>query len=258
MNFKDYVTLLRLTRRRLNSEDSYREFQKFQGELLVKFLKQHAVPMDGVVADVACGYGGYSLALSEAGARVVGFDLSTGALSDPLSLVLADALALPVTDEAFDLVICTSLIEHVKRPEQLLMGLYRIIRPGGVVYLGFPPFYSPRGGHHFSPFHYLGEHHAVRLARRFGRWRNSGWIQENYPLDPESYATAYGAWGLYPLTIGKFERLLRQTPFHVRHRSTRLLPVDFSGIPILREVLTWHVQYLLEKPGIISRGVLDG
>ena len=219
-NLRDYQKLFRLTRERLSSEDNYRAFQRFQGGLLVKFLQSHRVEIDDrLVADVGCGYGGYSLALRDAGAQVVGLDISTGETPQGLTLIVADALALPVGSDTFDVVICASLIEHIVQPERLLMNLYRVTRPGGIVYLGFPPFYSPRGGHQFSPFHYLGERNAVRLARRFGRWRKNLWIKQNYPINPDSYATAYGEWGLSPLTISKFERLLRRTSFCIRETS---------------------------------------
>jgi SAM-dependent methyltransferase len=245
----DYWDLYRLAKGRLASQESYCAFQQFQGGLLVRFLQSRGIKLTNrYIADVGCGYGSYSLALRDAGARVVAIDRFSKGVPRNLPIIVADALNLPLDSDTFDVVICASLIEHVARPEQLLMELYRVTRSGGTVYLSFPPFYSPSGGHQFSPFHYLGEQGAVQLARRFGRWRRSAWIQQNYPTSPNSFAAAYGEWGLYPLTIGRVENLIRSTPFRIRERSTRLLPLDFSGIPFFRELLTWHVQYLLQKP----------
>jgi SAM-dependent methyltransferase len=248
----DYWRLYRLARRRLSSKASYQEFQSFQGELLIRFLRSRGIEVAGrLVADIGCGYGGYSRSLSASGARVVGVDLF--AEGRPVSsevgslAVQADALAAPFGTGTFDLVICASLIEHIAQPELLLAELYRQTRPGGIIYVSFPPYYSPRGGHQFSPYHYLGERRAIALSRRL-RVRTSNWVQSTYPDDPESFDTLWGAWGLHVLTIGKFERFLAGSPLLLRERSTRLLPVDFSGLPILREVLTWHVQYLLGKP----------
>lgn len=250
MRVADYVTLYRLARQRLRSEADYCAFQFFQGQLLLRFLRQKGIHVEGrYVLDVGCGYGGYSLALQDAHAKLASLDLFPSSFKQ-LPMVMADGLALPFRQDEFDVVICTSLIEHVRTPHVLLQELYRVTRPGGSMYLSFPPFYSPNGGHQFSPFHYLGEQNAVRLARRFGSWRESNWVQDHYPTDPTSFQAAYGAWGLYPLTISKVEELLDHTPFKMRERSTRLLPVDFSGIAYLREVLTWHVQYLLDKPSI--------
>jgi SAM-dependent methyltransferase len=252
MSLADWRLLYRLGRNRLASEESYREFQVFQGTVLVRFLHSHGVDVAGChVADIGCGYGGFSLALSAAGSRVTAVDLFSEdwpiSLAQDVVSVAADALRLPIHSDTFDIAVCASLIEHIACPDRLLAELARVVRPGGIVYISFPPFYSPRGGHQLSPFHYLGERCAIALSRRL-RGRTSNWVRSTYPDNPESLDTLWGGWGLHVLTIGKFERLLQGTPLRLRERSTRLLPVDFSGIPVMREVLTWHVQYLLDKP----------
>jgi hypothetical protein len=137
----------------------------------------------------------------------------------------------------------------------MLWEIQRVLRIGGLAYLSFPPFYSPIGGHQFSPFHLLGERVAVRMKRRKNNFHNRLWLQDRYPETPDSYAQAWGDWGLYPLTIAKVEQLLRGIPIQVIERSTRWLPLDFSGIPLLREFLTWHVQFLLRKIDSPSEGV---
>jgi SAM-dependent methyltransferase len=252
LSLADWRLLYRLGRNRLASEDSYREFQVFQGTLLLRFLQSRGIAVRGRrVADIGCGYGGYSLALNAAGSLVVALDLFQDgwptALAAQMSTIAANALHIPLQANTFDIVVCASLIEHVAEPQQLVAELARIARPGGVVYVSFPPFYSPRGGHQFSPFHYLGERRAIALSQRL-RGRKSDWVRNTYPDAPASFNTLWGGWGLYVLTISKFERCLIGSPLLLRERSTRLLPVDFSGLPILREILTWHVQYLLEKP----------
>jgi arabinofuranan 3-O-arabinosyltransferase len=249
----EWADLVRLGRGRLRSPEAYQEFQRFQGDLLVRHLAGQGVTLAGSrVVDVGCGYGGYASALQAAGAGVVAVDLLSADwprdLMPGLTAVAANGLSLPFAAASADLVVCASLVEHVASPERLLAELHRISRPGGLVYISFPPFYTPRGGHQFSPFHYLGERRALRMARRFGRLHESDWVRATFPADPDSFSTAWGDWGLYRMTIGRFEGLLGKTDYVVRDRSTRLLPVDFSGIPLLRELLTWHVQYLLEKP----------
>lgn len=249
LRFRDYKKLFTKVINRLNSEEDYRSFQEFQGELLIRFLKSRDVFLgDGVsIADVACGYGGYSIALRKTGARVVAVDRFNQISNQSFAFIMGDALTIPISKASFDVVICASLIEHVVAPKRLLDELYRIVKPDGVVYLSFPPFFSPYGGHQFSPFHYLGLERAVKISNFLGPLRKYKWIEDNYPVTPSSSDAAYGDWGLYPLTIAKFEALLRQMPFIVKERSTRMSPMDFTKIPFLREILTWHVQYLLVK-----------
>ena len=257
VHLQDYLTLFHLARRRLDSPDAYQDFQSHQGELLVKFLQAHHLVVEGKqVLDLGCGFGGYSLALQKHGARVIGADLSPLDTLGKFPMFQADAQVLPLEANSMDWVICASLIEHVATPVNLLLEIHRVLRVDGLAYLSFPPFYTPIGGHQFSPFHLFGERVAIGMKRGKDVFRNRLWLQERYPEAPDSFAQAFGDWGLYPLTISKVEQLLSGLPFEMLERSTRWLPFDFSGIPILREFLTWHVQFLLRKmPSLQPEGI---
>jgi SAM-dependent methyltransferase len=220
---------------------------------LVRFLQAHNLVIKGKrVLDLGCGLGGYSLALQEHGAKVVSVDLSPLETLGKFQMFCGDAQALPLDANSIDWVICASLIEHISTPADLLWEIQRVLRIGGLAYLSFPPFYTPIGGHQFSPFHLLGERVAIRMKQWKDVFRDRQWLQECYPEAPDSFAQAFGDWGLYPLTIAKVEKLLRRIPVQVLERSTRWLPLDFSGIPLLREFLTWHVQFLLLKTSSLT------
>lgn len=173
------------------------------------------------------------------------FALPKNSIQFPFAL--ADALRLPFPNGQFDLLICASLIEHVPDPSALLLEILRVMKNGGIVYLSYPPYYSPWGGHQFSPFHLFGERFALWAARQRGLFRGRKWLQEKFPVRPASFASAYGSWGSYKLTIAKIKKESRKVPVEVLECSTRWLPIDFSGAPILGEFLTWHVQFLLRK-----------
>lgn len=248
MNFRRFLEFVRLARNRLSSPRAYLDFQQFQGDLLIEYLGSHQVDVaDLSVLDLGCGLGGYSLALQRHAARVVSLDLAAPEDRSLKRMVRANALELPFGSQAFDLLICASLIEHVQSPQQLIGEIERVLKPGGIAYLSYPPFYSPNGGHQFSPFHLLGERVAIRMFKARGSFQGKQWLEEHFDSSPGSYAEAWGTWGLYPLTIRKVSMLLKEFRFKQLNRSTRWLPVDFSGIPALGELLTWHVQFLLQK-----------
>jgi len=248
MQFKDYQTFYRLRRKRNNSPADYFEFEEFQAELLVQYLKQRGVLDDGCLTlDLGCGLGGYIAALQKSGARVIGVDFNPPHNVASAPFAIADALRVPFSGDYFDLVICTNLIEHIPDPAELLREIYRVLKRNGVAYVSYPPYYSPKGGHHFSPFHLFGERFALWVARRRGLFKREKWLQEKFPTNPSSFAEAYGTWGLYKLTIARVQKEIRQMPFEILERSTRWLPIDFSGIPLLGELLTVHVQFLLRK-----------
>jgi SAM-dependent methyltransferase len=45
---------------------------------------------------------------------------------------------LPVSDEAYDAVLCTQVLEHVPNPDAVIAELYRVLCPGGRLYLTVP------------------------------------------------------------------------------------------------------------------------
>jgi len=245
----EFRDLWRLSVRRTESEQSYREFQAFQADLLIQYMEQHGVCFAGSsLLDLGSGLGGYSREFAARGARVFAVDLTPPRLAGPgLHRIQASAAAVPLRDAAVDLVFCASLIEHVPHPEEILAEIERVLKPGGTAYVSFPPYYSPLGGHEYAPFHYLGEKIAVRLR---GRRKVPGWVRDLYPVqdDATSFADLFAGWGLFKMTIRKFRRLLGTSSLRCLEMSTRYLPVSFIRWPWIGEVLTWHAQFLLRKP----------
>jgi SAM-dependent methyltransferase len=251
MQVGDYVALWRLANSRLRSEEDYRQFQVFQAALLLSHLRAFGVDVKGArVLDIGSGVGGYSVEMIAQGARVISLDLirSSHQAGGQHILLTANALAIPLHDESMDFVFCASLIEHVPDPARLLTEIERTLVPGGYLYLSFPPFYSPRGGHEFAPFHYLGERLAIRLVSQ--EQRHPEWVRDLFEvsLKPNSFAETYRGWGLYKMTIAKARRLLASSGFELVNMSTRYLPFSAIRWPGVGEVLTWHAQFLLRKP----------
>lgn len=251
MDFAAYRILYHLGRRRLNSYADYLAFQRYQASLLVGYLEAHGVTLrDKRVLDLGSGLGGYAIEWRARGAQAIALDLSAlPALREAGLLALnGDGQRTPFKSDTFDVVFCASLIEHVPHPERMLSEVKRVLKPGGICYLSFPPFYSPRGGHEFAPFHYFGEGLALKLARRDRKIPD--WVRDYYDIQEAapSFAETYKGWGLYRMTVARGRGLVKGAGFNLKHISTRYLPVNFAAIPFLGEVLTWHVQMILEKP----------
>jgi len=252
MKIGEYITLLKLARNRLRSEDDYRNFQSYQANLIIKYyLEKYAITLSGkVVLDLGSGLGGYSREMIGMGAKVISLDLIQMPLKwgrGHLPLV-ANALCIPICDESIDFVFCASLIEHINDPLKLVMEIKRILKSRGYCYLSFPPFYFIRGGHQFSPFHYLGERWALRLSRLF-RKAPPDWVIKVYApsFSPSSFADTYRDWGLFKLTIAKATRIISRSNLEIVDISPRYLSINTARWPLLGEFLTWHVQFLLRK-----------
>lgn len=77
---------------------------------------------------------------------VISLDIS---LSEGVNVV-ADAVRLPFLSETFDLIVCTAVLEHVRRPEAVISEIHKCCKKGGMVYAEVP-FLQ---GYHEAPTDY--------------------------------------------------------------------------------------------------------
>lgn len=233
MPIKEYIRLYRLAKSRNKSEKDYFDFEKFQAEMVIGSLKRKNIGLKGAkVLDIGSGRGGYSYALDKNGAYVVSLDIDANRSLNNKNFVNADASSLPFKGQSFDIVFCSSVIEHLKEPKKMLLEIRRILKKDGICYLSFPPFWSPFGAHQFKPFHYLGEKTAIRLARKFYKVRSHS-----------SYDDEYGR--LYIMTISKAKRLIRESGLKIIGVSTRHFPINLAKVPFFNEFFTWHIEFLV-------------
>lgn len=105
------------------------------------------------ILDAGCGTGAHLAAITAAGARVVGIDLSLGMLREARRagpgqrLVQADLQApLPVRRGAFDAVLCALVSEHLTAPAHFFTEAFGALRPGGrLVLSAFHPELAAAG-----------------------------------------------------------------------------------------------------------------
>ncbi len=115
---------------------------------------------DKEILDMGCGAAGKSLYFASLGAKhVTGVDIvahykadaekmaSELGLSDRFTFVLGSAYDMPFPDKSFDTVIMNDFMEHVDKPADALREAMRLVRPGGRIYINFPPYYHPTGAH---------------------------------------------------------------------------------------------------------------
>ena len=80
---------------------------------------------------------------------------------------VSDVRSIPVSDDSFDVILCTEVLEHVPEPILALKEMARILKPGGRLFLT-----APLGsGLHQLPYHFYGgfaPEFYKYLAPRFG------------------------------------------------------------------------------------------
>ena len=146
------------------------------------------------VVDVGCGGGILAESMAVKGANVTGIDLSEKALKVArlhqletgvkvdYRHIAAESLA-EEQPEAFDVVTCMEMLEHVPDPVSTLAACHRMVKPGGWVFLSTlnrnPKSYLfaiigaeyvlnmlPKGTHDWSKF--LKPHELASFARQVG------------------------------------------------------------------------------------------
>ena len=113
-----------------------------------EILRKHGLREGMKVADICCGCGDVALLIAREmkPSIVVGLDHSAPAIEYAVGLQrefkvknadfkLGDATALMMDDELFDFVMCRLSIQIFSKPQEILKELYRILKPGGRLYL---------------------------------------------------------------------------------------------------------------------------
>lgn len=70
--------------------------------------------------------------------------------SETADIIIEPNKMLPFNNDSFDGVSCAAVLEHVRRPWEVVSEIYRVLKPGGRVYIDWP-FLQPFHGY---PSHY--------------------------------------------------------------------------------------------------------
>jgi ubiquinone/menaquinone biosynthesis C-methylase UbiE len=86
--------------------------------------------------ELGCGTGRFTAAFESAGAEVTGVDndpvmLALAATRTDAALLRADAHALPMSEDSFDVAVAVTLLEFADDPQRIVDELVRVTRPGG-------------------------------------------------------------------------------------------------------------------------------
>jgi 2-polyprenyl-6-hydroxyphenyl methylase/3-demethylubiquinone-9 3-methyltransferase len=106
--------------------------------------------------EIGAAAGGLTIAFAELGYSSVGLEPNAGALAAargladslniPCSVVSGCAEAIPFASESFDIVIASSVLEHVNNLELCLSEVSRVLAPGGVFWFQTASSMSPFQG----------------------------------------------------------------------------------------------------------------
>jgi SAM-dependent methyltransferase len=243
------------------AERHYHEQMTFAESYMIPFF-QETIPgfVSKSVLEIGCAEGGVLTALRRFGMNAIGVELSehrvalARALDPGLDVRVGDltdpALA-EQWDAPFDLVVLRDVIEHVQAREIAFANLARLVRPGGFVYITFPPRFSPFAGHQqnarsaFRRIPWL-QLWPAWLVRSLGGRLGESQVMIDHVIEN----------GRIGLSLRAFHRHFRRAGFRSVREDLFLVrpiyrqrfgwkPRRFPRIPILGELLTTGCETLL-------------
>lgn len=133
-------------------DDLYRQRQPKENpalviydDLRVRAIRELSSPANGQLLIAGCG-SQKDFEIHPGHPATFAFDLSAEALkwiSAPnASLAVANILTIPFPDQSFDVIVCSEVLEHVPEIEQAVHELRRILKPGGVLVVSSPNWFS--------------------------------------------------------------------------------------------------------------------
>jgi SAM-dependent methyltransferase len=110
---------------------------------LARFARRLAAeaPQRGCAIDVGCGYGPLVVQLAKYFDQAIGLELDEGLASRALHGARVFCLPLEELDRpagSVDLVVMSQVLEHVHDARTLVSTAARLLRPGGILYVGVP------------------------------------------------------------------------------------------------------------------------
>lgn len=110
---------------------------------IFQFVNANLSLFDGVVVDLGCGIMPYKKYITKNStcAKYIGVDFESS-LNEEYALIRPDIFwdgkKIPLSNDSIDVVLCTELLEHCQNPEEILVEVYRVLKPGGKILLTVP------------------------------------------------------------------------------------------------------------------------
>jgi SAM-dependent methyltransferase len=202
------------------------------------------------VIDFGCGEGREALELVQWGAeKVVGIDIRDDLLAKARARAQAEGVStrcefVTCYQSVADFIISIDSFEHFADPAGVLLEMDRLLKPDGQVIVCFgPTWYHPLGGHLFSVFPWA---HLIFCEEALIKWRS-------HFKDDGATRFSEVAGGLNQMTIRRFEKLVKESPFVFS--MLELVPIRklrWLHCGLTREFTTSMVRCCLVKKGTVS------
>lgn len=218
------------------------------------------------VLEIGCGEGGNLLPFSMIGCDVTGVDIASCRIEEARRLfhekqanaefIADDFFNLKEPEHKYDLIICHDVLEHIANKDLFLVRICNFLNNDGIVFISFPAWHMPFGGHQQICRHKILSHlpfvHLLPLSI----------YKSIIRLAKESDACLNELLSIRSnrITIEAFENIVHRTELAISNRTLWFinphykvkfglkpckLKKPFSSIPYIRNYLCSSCFYIL-------------
>lgn len=260
--------------RYVDRERYFNELAQTSKEYILPYIERfRKLSGKDTVLEIGCGEGGLLSPFAENGCKVTGIDISEGKVENAKAFfdkrrlsgsfhtvnVLDDDTE--ISGKTFDIIIIHDVIEHIEPDykERFMEMVGRYSSPDGIIYMGFPAWQMPFGGHQQTC-----SHKCAKLP--FIHWLPLKAYQSYLRRCRENEGTVSELTSIYRsrMTVESFEGLCSKTGFEITDRTLWLInphykvkfrlfplkmPFFLSAVPRVRNLFSTSCFYVLKKSG---------
>lgn len=235
--------------------------------------KYKAIESNMNILEIGCGDGGNLLPFSTLGCNVTGIDMAECRIKDAKDFfreantqgrfLASDIFKFNNLNQKFDIIICHDVLEHIADKTALLIRLKDFLSESGIIFMSFPAWQMPFGGHqqichnrlisHFPFIHLL----PTSLYTGFLRCCNEKEETINELLDIKRTQCSIELFRKIALRQGYC--IVNQELYFINpHYEVKFglkpckLPFIISAIPYIRNFFTTSCFYILADSTTIS------
>jgi len=238
-------------------------------EYVVPFIEERFSIKQGMrVLEIGCGEGGVLKAFINKGCQGVGVEMDAPRIENAkvflpddiaagkIKFIIKDIYKVDIEKDfggPFDVIVLKDVIEHIHDQAKLIGWMKNFLKPGGIVFFGFPPWYMPFGGHQQMCHSKISRLPYIHLLPR-SMYR---WILKN-KKEPVNELMEIRDTGI---SIERFEKICRKEGYDIFHKRHYLINPIYEwkfgwkakkqiglikAIPFVRNFFTTCVYYIIQ------------
>jgi len=257
-----------MQQRHSDRQQYFKELAQTSEKYFMPYIMQfHVINPQTSILEIGCGEGGNLLPFARLGCNILGVDISKNRIKEAKQLFMQENVSgtficdnifnITGYNHRFDIIICHDVIEHITDKKALLEAARTFLKNSGVLFIAFPAWQMPFGGHQQIcrnallskiPFVHLLPYPVYKEILTYAG-ESEEMIEEVLSIRDTG------------ITIEEFEKIVSLTKWEIANRnlylinphyeakyglSPRRMPEFISNIPYIRNYISTSCFYLLK------------